>query len=264
MTSTLNIEPSAVAAGTLDLDGEELALRSIDIDGVTLSEGSDYALTEDGISLLKLPLSKFALTTTVAIKPQDNTQLSGNYARAQTTCTPSLLLAVAAPCAAPCRRCSLLSLPTIPLFEPPPVLSGLYKSSGMYVTQCEAEGFRRITYFQDRPDVMAKYLEVRLEADKAKYPLLLSNGNEVNKVMLHVCSLAQPQLPNDFASWTAALPSLPSGRARQRPPLGKLHGPVPQAVVPLLLRGGGPWRDRVDVHHIIGARRALGRLVGVR
>ena len=90
MTSTLNIEPSAVAAGTLDLDGEELALRSIDIDGVTLSEGSDYALTEDGISLLKLPLSKFALTTTVAIKPQDNTQLSGNYARAQTICTPSL------------------------------------------------------------------------------------------------------------------------------------------------------------------------------
>ena len=59
-------------------------------------------------------------------------------------------------------------------------LSGLYKSSGMYVTQCEAEGFRRITYFQDRPDVMATY-DVRLEADKDKYPLLLSNGNEVDK-----------------------------------------------------------------------------------
>jgi len=59
-------------------------------------------------------------------------------------------------------------------------LSGLYKSSGMYVTQCEAEGFRRITYFQDRPDVMAKY-EVRVEADKSKYPLLLSNGNEVSQ-----------------------------------------------------------------------------------
>ena len=58
-------------------------------------------------------------------------------------------------------------------------LSGLYKSSGMYVTQCEAEGFRRITYFQDRPDIMAKYLDVRIEADKAKYPLLLSNGNEI-------------------------------------------------------------------------------------
>jgi len=59
-------------------------------------------------------------------------------------------------------------------------LSGLYKSSGMFVTQCEAEGFRRITYFQDRPDVMATY-EVRVEADASKYPLLLSNGNEVGK-----------------------------------------------------------------------------------
>ena len=59
-------------------------------------------------------------------------------------------------------------------------LSGLYKSSGNFVTQCEAEGFRRITYFQDRPDVMAKYC-VRVEADKAKYPLLLSNGNELTK-----------------------------------------------------------------------------------
>eukprot|EP00747_Dinoflagellata_sp_TGD_P182508 gnl/TRDRNA2_/TRDRNA2_36783_c0_seq1.p1 gnl/TRDRNA2_/TRDRNA2_36783_c0~~gnl/TRDRNA2_/TRDRNA2_36783_c0_seq1.p1 ORF type:complete len:1061 (-),score=248.96 gnl/TRDRNA2_/TRDRNA2_36783_c0_seq1:71-3253(-) len=59
-------------------------------------------------------------------------------------------------------------------------LSGLYKSSGMYTTQCEANGFRRITYFQDRPDIMARY-EVRIEADKAKYPLLLSNGNEVSK-----------------------------------------------------------------------------------
>ena len=59
-------------------------------------------------------------------------------------------------------------------------LSGLYKSSGMFVTQCEAEGFRRITFFQDRPDVMATY-QVRVEADKASYPLLLSNGNEVGK-----------------------------------------------------------------------------------
>ena len=57
-------------------------------------------------------------------------------------------------------------------------LSGLYKSSGNYCTQCEAEGFRRITWFLDRPDVMTKY-RVRLEAEKAKYPVLLSNGNRV-------------------------------------------------------------------------------------
>ena len=55
-------------------------------------------------------------------------------------------------------------------------LEGLYKSQGTYCTQCEAEGFRRITYFQDRPDVLATFT-VRVEGDKEKYPVLLSNGN---------------------------------------------------------------------------------------
>ncbi|MDA8574811.1 M1 family aminopeptidase, partial [Alphaproteobacteria bacterium] len=55
-------------------------------------------------------------------------------------------------------------------------LEGLYVSHGMYCTQCEAEGFRRITYFPDRPDVMTTF-QVRIEADKALYPKLLSNGN---------------------------------------------------------------------------------------
>ncbi|OYU26832.1 MAG: aminopeptidase N [Burkholderiales bacterium PBB2] len=55
-------------------------------------------------------------------------------------------------------------------------LSGLYTSGGSFFTQCEAEGFRRITYFLDRPDVMAVYT-VLLRADKAKFPVLLSNGN---------------------------------------------------------------------------------------
>ncbi|MCI1192717.1 aminopeptidase N [Calidifontimicrobium sp. SYSU G02091] len=57
-------------------------------------------------------------------------------------------------------------------------LSGLYASGGGLFTQCEAEGFRRITYFLDRPDVMAVYT-VTLRADKAKYPVLLANGNLV-------------------------------------------------------------------------------------
>ncbi len=57
-------------------------------------------------------------------------------------------------------------------------LSGLYVSQGTFFTQCEAEGFRRITYFLDRPDVMASY-SVVLRADKALYPVLLSNGNLV-------------------------------------------------------------------------------------
>ncbi|HME29752.1 MAG TPA: aminopeptidase N [Pseudolabrys sp.] len=57
-------------------------------------------------------------------------------------------------------------------------LSGLYRSNGTYCTQCEAEGFRRITYFPDRPDVMAIYT-TRIEADKKEAPVLLSNGNLV-------------------------------------------------------------------------------------
>jgi aminopeptidase N len=54
--------------------------------------------------------------------------------------------------------------------------NGLYKSNGMFCTQCEAEGFRAITYFQDRPDVLATY-DVTIEADQKLYPRLLSNGN---------------------------------------------------------------------------------------
>jgi aminopeptidase N len=57
-------------------------------------------------------------------------------------------------------------------------LQGLYQSSGNFCTQCEAEGFRRITYFLDRPDVMAVYTTT-LVADQARYPVLLSNGNPV-------------------------------------------------------------------------------------
>ncbi len=59
-------------------------------------------------------------------------------------------------------------------------LSGLYRSSAMFCTQCEAEGFRRITFFPDRPDVMTRY-RVRIEAGRAAYPVLLSNGNLVEQ-----------------------------------------------------------------------------------
>ena len=59
-------------------------------------------------------------------------------------------------------------------------LMGLYVSNGNFFTQCEAEGFRKITYFPDRPDVMAQY-SVTVIGDKARYPVLLSNGNCVEK-----------------------------------------------------------------------------------
>jgi aminopeptidase N len=76
-------------------------------------------------------------------------------------------------------------------------LSGLYTSNGGFFTQCEAEGFRRITYFLDRPDVMAVYT-VTLRADKSRYPVLLSNGN----------LLEQGELDNGrhFAKWHDPFP----------------------------------------------------------
>ena len=57
-------------------------------------------------------------------------------------------------------------------------LEGLYKSSGMFCTQCEAEGFRKITYYLDRPDVMSKFTTT-LSAEQHSYPVLLSNGNPI-------------------------------------------------------------------------------------
>jgi aminopeptidase N len=62
-------------------------------------------------------------------------------------------------------------------------LSGLYQSSGNFCTQCEAHGFRRITWFLDRPDVMARY-RTTIEADRALHPVLLSNGNRVEETPL--------------------------------------------------------------------------------
>jgi aminopeptidase N len=59
-------------------------------------------------------------------------------------------------------------------------LEGLYPSGEFLLTQCEAEGFRKITYFPDRPDVMTRF-EVTIIADRKRYPVLLSNGNAVNR-----------------------------------------------------------------------------------
>ncbi|WP_303760789.1 aminopeptidase N [Alcanivorax jadensis] len=74
------------------------------------------------------------------------------------------------------------SLTSVVLIEPEKntALEGLYRSNGMYCTQCEAEGFRRITFFPDRPDVLARFTTT-VRADKKRYPLLLSNGNPVDQ-----------------------------------------------------------------------------------
>ncbi|MDR2710690.1 MAG: aminopeptidase N [Burkholderiales bacterium] len=63
-------------------------------------------------------------------------------------------------------------------------LEGLYLSSGIFCTQCEAEGFRRITFFPDRPDVLSRF-DVTLRADRRKIPILLSNGNLIESGDLH-------------------------------------------------------------------------------
>ena len=65
----------------------------------------------------------------------------------------------------------------------PNAVDGLYRSEETLVTQCEDEAFRKIAFFPDRPDVLSQF-EVRIEADKATYPVLLSNGNEVENIDL--------------------------------------------------------------------------------
>ncbi len=72
----------------------------------------------------------------------------------------------------------IFSLTIVGIIKPKKNLSllGMYESNGIITTQCEAEGFRRISYHADRPDILSKYT-VRIEADKDKYPVLLSNGN---------------------------------------------------------------------------------------
>jgi aminopeptidase N len=117
--------------GALRLNGEALEVESLCLDGRTL-DASDYRYEEEQLVIEPVPES-FTLETTVKIRPDDNTQLSG-----------------------------------------------LYRSKDGYFTQCEAEGFRRITFYPDRPDVMAQFT-CTLHADKARFPVLLSNGNPVGQ-----------------------------------------------------------------------------------
>lgn len=136
VTATLKVSrnPEAAAEDTADLvlDGSrDLATQSISIDGRVLTD-NEFRIEEDKLVLFEVP-AQFELTTTVQIRPQDNT-----------------------------------------------ALEGLYKSGDMYCTQCEAEGFRNITWYLDRPDVLSKYTTT-VVADKAQYPVLLSNGNDIDR-----------------------------------------------------------------------------------
>ncbi len=121
--------PTVPGGLPLALDGEELETLSVLLDGQPVAPDA-YRLSESQLMLEDVP-DAFTLETTVRIRPESNTQLSG-----------------------------------------------FYRSKDGLFTQCEPQGFRRITWFIDRPDVMARYT-VTLHADKADYPMLLANGNPV-------------------------------------------------------------------------------------
>jgi aminopeptidase N len=98
-------------------------------------------------------------------------------------------------------------------------LEGLYVSGGMVTSQCEAEGFRRITYHPDRPDLLSRFL-VRIEADRASAPVLLSNGNCLEQGDLPAAGPGSP--PRHFAVWDDPFPkpsylfALVAGRLEER------------------------------------------------
>ncbi len=99
-------------------------------------------------------------------------------------------------------------------------LQGLYRSKGIYCTQCEAEGFRRITYFLDRPDVLATY-RVRIEADPEEAGVLLSNGNPLERGTIgkrhYAVWTTRTRNPPTCSRWSAATwrRSPPTSRPRQ-------------------------------------------------
>ena len=134
-------------------------------------------------------------------------------------------------------------------------LMGLYRSRGIYCTQCEAEGFRRITYFLDRPDVLAIYT-TRIEAERTEAPVLLSNGNLIERGKLAGTS-------RHYAVWHDPFPkpcylfALVGGNlAAVRDRFVTASGRTVDLAHLCRARQGGPLRLR---HGLAQARHALGR-----
>jgi len=130
VTATMKVRRNGAARAPLRLDGRRMELINCKLDGRDLTEGPDFSLDDEALTIANPP-ERFELEIITRIAPARNTQLEG-----------------------------------------------LYMSGGRFCTQCEPEGFRTITYFLDRPDVLAKY-RVRIDADKAAYPTLLANGNPI-------------------------------------------------------------------------------------
>ncbi len=117
------------AGAPLVLDGKAIKLKSVYLDGKKLVKDEDFEVSDEDLTIFKVPAQPFRLEINTQCNPEANK-----------------------------------------------ALSGLYRSSGNYCTQCEAQGFRRITYYLDRPDVMAVF-QVRLTGSLTETPVLLSNGN---------------------------------------------------------------------------------------
>lgn len=142
VTATLTVVRSEEGAD-LCLDGSEFfdSTTGVSLNGVELAEGDGYEVRPEAKGDASLVIASSALPAGV-----------GEQFTVRTTVT----------------------------FSPKAntELQGLYTSGPLYCTQCEATGFRRIAWAMDRPDVMSRYT-VRVEADKAKNPVLLSNGNKI-------------------------------------------------------------------------------------
>lgn len=166
---------------------KDISLVSVSVNGSAVPK-SDYEQTDKKLSISNLPKGAFDLEITVDIKPQVSTSPAPVLCGPAWSYFPSVgwcskILVAVAHCRNPqqceCATTYKQAIVTCPSQENTS-LEGLYKSGGNFCTQCEAEGFRGITYFLDRPDVMAKYT-TRIEADAKAYPVLLGNGNLLEK-----------------------------------------------------------------------------------
>lgn len=130
--------PSSQGGGSLELNGQECELQGIYMDDRRMTEGADYVIEPAHMEGVGHILRILA-------PPQDRQFTLGVITRvhpeAETSC------------------------------------EGIYMSNGCILTQCEAEGFRRITYFPDRPDALGKRWTTKLVADADRFPVLLGNGN---------------------------------------------------------------------------------------
>ncbi len=143
----------------LVLDGEDLELRGVAINNIPLEHGKDYRVENTNLG------------TKLIIEPSVVPQNAPFNLQSEVV------------------NCPVLNTQ----------LSGIYKSNNIFVTQCEAQGYRRITFMIDRPDVMAKY-KVRIEADKDDCPVLLANGNMVDS------GVAADDKTRHFAVWEDPFP----------------------------------------------------------